>query len=185
MLDDRLNHKEVVRALHMAWLLDGNAPFVGGKPPLSSAKRSPSRGAIGRQAAWSSTSTSAQEVAYALFKDLGDSVDTKRVSRELGGVKLHEAARRRAGETTRFESDQRVTDRADPAYEVVSRPAAGAKPREGFVGQAADGRVAVGRSCGIARGERARRLEPRCWSGNSAGDVDELVTTAEARRART
>jgi hypothetical protein len=27
------------------------------------------------------------EVAYALIKDLGGSVDTKRVSRELGGVK--------------------------------------------------------------------------------------------------
>ena len=33
---------------------------------------------------------------------------------------------------------------------------------------------------GIARGERARRLEPRCWSGNSTGDVDELVTAVEA-----
>jgi hypothetical protein len=28
-----------------------------------------------------------REVAYALIKDLGGSIDTKRVSRELGGVK--------------------------------------------------------------------------------------------------
>ena len=27
-----------------------------------------------------------QEVAYALFRNLGDSIDTKRASRELGGV---------------------------------------------------------------------------------------------------
>lgn len=27
-----------------------------------------------------------QEVAYALFRNLGDSVDTKRASRELGGI---------------------------------------------------------------------------------------------------
>ena len=83
MLDDRLNQKEVSGALHMAWFLDGDkalrrrqdaAPAEGGY------RRSPN-GTL--QELYFDVS---KDVAYALFKDLGDSLDTKRLTLELGGV---------------------------------------------------------------------------------------------------
>ena len=61
-------------------------PFVGGKPPLQ--LRDDVAELVQRSGGtllelYFDVGT---DVAYALIKDLGGSVDTKRVSRELGGV---------------------------------------------------------------------------------------------------